>query len=97
MEGVAFIAALSLAAGLFGGGDSSIVYTWLDLQRTLYCFGYGSPWSPAELINALEGAGRGRKNREGKRKGGIAVGTNKEREGRGENKVNNSKQNKTEL
>ncbi len=57
---------------------------------------------PQECINppggkSLEGVGRRRKNREGKRKGGIGVETNKEREGRGENKVNNSKQNTTEL
>ncbi len=54
MEGVALQLHLTLAAGLFGGGNYSDVYTWLDPPRTGCGFGYGSPWSPAGLVNALE-------------------------------------------
>ncbi len=54
-QGIAFIAASTLATGLFGGRDYCIFYTWLDPQRTRYAFSYDSPWTPARLVHALEG------------------------------------------
>jgi hypothetical protein len=53
-RGHSFYSCIIPSGGLIGGGYSSTVYTWLDPKKTRYGFGYGSPWSPAGLVHALE-------------------------------------------
>ncbi len=53
--GRSYYSRTSLEADLFGGGEPSTVYTWLDPQRTCCDFAYAFPWSPAGLVHALKG------------------------------------------